>query len=57
MNNRPKRIEDAIRYLNLYDDYYLYREALRMVCEYIEKLEESEKKLLAEQEMMMDDGK
>ena len=57
MNKRPKRIEDAIRYLNLYDDYYLYRGALKMVCEYIEKLEESEKKLLAEQEMMVDDGK
>lgn len=57
MNKRPTEIEDAIKYLNLYDDYYLYREALRMVCEYIEKLEESEQNLLAEQEMMMDDGK
>lgn len=57
MNKRPKEIDDAIKYLDIYEDYYLYREALRMICEYIEKLEESEQKLLAEQEMMMDDGK
>ena len=57
MNKRPKEIEDAIKYLDIYEDYYLYREALKMICEYIEKLEESEQKLLAEQEMMMDDGK
>lgn len=57
MNKRPKEIDDAIKYLDIYEDYYLYQEALRMICKYIEKLEKSEQKLLAEQEMMMDDGK
>lgn len=57
MNKREQKIEDAISYLNDFDNYDIYQEAWQTIYNYIEQLERSLQELIVETERMLDDGK
>lgn len=57
MDNRPKSIEDAIKYLDGFDYFSIYQEAWNNVYDYIEQLENTIQELKTENKRFEDDGK